>query len=388
MAIELSYVIITPYTIRKSRTGGVMSRLLSRTDLDLVGAGIITPTQELTEAYAKAIQVTVGERDEKAGQLLHDYVLSDFGPTDGRGHRLMMLLFKGEDACRKLFSIAGNIGINPIEGKVTGETIRDTYCDLVLNSDGSVRYFEPAVLTPPKQCLDMLQLFAEHCANVRNVVENFAEESQDTERTLVIIKPDNWRGPSIRPGNIIDMFSRTGLRIVGCKVFQMSVATGLEFYGPVQGILRKKLAPNIGAKARTILEEQLNVKLDDAAEETLTTVVGEKWADDQFNQIIEFMTGSRPDACTATETNDPGKVKCMVVIYEGPDAVNKIRTVLGPTDPSQAPGGTIRKEFGQDVMVNTAHASDSPENAQREMKIVKIENNTMFDIVKKYIDSK
>ena len=66
-------------------------------------------------------------------------------------------------------------------------------------------------------------------------IDNSLGSSPDDERTLVIIKPDNWRHPSSRPGNIIDMLSRTGLRIVGCKVHRMSVNDALEFYGPVQG---------------------------------------------------------------------------------------------------------------------------------------------------------
>ena len=61
------------------------------------------------------------------------------------------------------------------------------------------------------------------------------------EATLVIIKPDNFRFPSARPGNIIDIFSASGLRIVGAKVHRMSAAEGLEFYGPVQSFLREKL---------------------------------------------------------------------------------------------------------------------------------------------------
>jgi nucleoside diphosphate kinase len=55
--------------------------------------------------------------------------------------------------------------------------------------------------------------------------------------------------------------------------------------------------------------------------------------------------------------------------------VRKIRDVLGPTDPSKAPPGSIRREFGQTVMINAAHASDSVESAQREMPIVKIDEN-------------
>ena len=68
-------------------------------------------------------------------------------------------------------------------------------------------------------------------------------------------------------------------------------------------------------------------------------------------------------------------------MYEGPDAVNKIRNVLGPTDPSKAPPGSIRREFGQTVMVNAAHASDSEENAKREMGIVNVGENTFRRIV-------
>jgi nucleoside diphosphate kinase len=59
------------------------------------------------------------------------------------------------------------------------------------------------------------------------------------------------------------------------------------------------------------------------------------------------------------------------LVYEGPNAVAKIRDVLGPTDPSKAPPGSIRREFGSSVMVNAAHASDSVENAKREMGIIK-----------------
>ncbi|MCX7010633.1 MAG: nucleoside-diphosphate kinase, partial [Kiritimatiellaeota bacterium] len=68
----------------------------------------------------------------------------------------------------------------------------------------------------------------------------------------------------------------------------------------------------------------------------------------------------------------------------GPSAVDKIRSILGPTDPSKAQPGSVRREFGRDVMVNAAHASDSPENAAREMKIVKPEEDMIAPLVKKY----
>ena len=71
-------------------------------------------------------------------------------------------------------------------------------------------------------------------------------------------------------------------------------------------------------------------------------------------------------------------------MYQGIDAVRKIREVLGPTDPSKAPPGTIRREFGQTIMVNAAHASDSADNAVREMGIVQISENNLRPLVEKW----
>ena len=48
MAVELSYVLLTPYSIRKSRTGGIVARLISRTGLELVAARMFAPSRELT----------------------------------------------------------------------------------------------------------------------------------------------------------------------------------------------------------------------------------------------------------------------------------------------------------------------------------------------------
>ena len=97
------------------------------------------------------------------------------------------------------------------------------------------------------------------------------------------------------------------------------------------------------------------------------------------------MSGSNPDKCPLEELDNPGKVKSMVLVYEGENAVSKIRDVLGPTDPTKAPGGTIRREFGSNIMVNTAHASDSPENAKREMGIIRIEENNCYNLISSYL---
>ena len=99
------------------------------------------------------------------------------------------------------------------------------------------------------------------------------------------------------------------------------------------------------------------------------------------------MSGRKSNECPFEELNNPGSVKCLILVYEGFDACNKIREVLGPTDPSKAPEGTVRREFGRDIMVNTAHASDSPENALREMEIVNFNSNECATIIKEYLES-
>ena len=56
MSSELAFVIINPYTIAKSRTGGVIGRFLSRTGLDLVAARLFSPPDELVEDYIKIVR--------------------------------------------------------------------------------------------------------------------------------------------------------------------------------------------------------------------------------------------------------------------------------------------------------------------------------------------
>jgi nucleoside diphosphate kinase len=389
MATELSYVLLTPYTVMKSRTGGVIARLLSRSEVELVGARLLAPSAQFVSDYAGSIVQTVGRRNPAAAGLLSDYIRHNLTPAaDGRRQRVMALLFRGEDAVGKISSLVGPLIARPVKAsEISGETIRDTYADYVTDPCGQLRYFEPAVLASPMaEDIEMkLRLLADFADSEPNIVENTVNTESLAERTLVIIKPDNWRHPSTRPGNVIDMLSRTGLRIIGCKIYQMSVAEALEFYGPVKDFLRKKLAPDIGARAAMTLANEFKVKLGGDCAERLTEAIGVPYADDQFHQIIAFMSGRAPTECPATEINDPGRVKSMVLIYEGNDAVSKIRTVLGPTDPTKAPGGTVRGDFGTSVMVNTAHASDSPENARREMDIIKIQQNSFSSVIRNHL---
>lgn len=62
-----------------------------------------------------------------------------------------------------------------------------------------------------------------------------------------------------------------------------------------------------------------------------------------------------------------GPVVAMVV--EGEGVVAAIRKMIGATDPAKAETGTIRKDFGLSITKNAIHASDGPENAEKELKI-------------------
>lgn len=58
----------------------------------------------------------------------------------------------------------------------------------------------------------------------------------------------------------------------------------------------------------------------------------------------------------------------IAMVLEGDDVVAKVRDMLGPTNSKEAAEGTIRGDYGEDMMVNVCHASDSPENGQIEVK--------------------
>ena len=59
----------------------------------------------------------------------------------------------------------------------------------------------------------------------------------------------------------------------------------------------------------------------------------------------------------------------VAAVFAGEDAVARIRNVMGATDPSKAEKGTVRADFGLNIQENSTHASDSPENAVKEIEI-------------------
>jgi nucleoside diphosphate kinase len=350
---QLAYAIVTPYSMQKSRTGGIVGRLISRTGLDLVGGRMFAPDGELTRRYGDTIVTETDARHRATQQLIREYVLKNFtGDKNGQRPRVLFLIFRGPDAVERVHQVVGHI----VHERTSGETIRDTYGDYITDDSGKVVYFEPGVVTAlePGAVEYDLQLWAAFSDSDGGIVDYAVPFPSDMqiEKTLVLIKPDNFRFPNLRPGGVIEVFSRSGLSIIGFKVHRMSVAQAEEFYGPVLSVLEKKLGPKTGR---------------------------ENW-----ESIVEFMAGKKPSECPPDEHDAPGTEKSIAIVYQGVNAVRKIREVLGPTDPAKAPPGSIRKEFGQTIMINAAHASDSVENAKREMAIIHVEENNFKPLIENF----
>jgi nucleoside-diphosphate kinase len=127
------------------------------------------------------------------------------------------------------------------------------------------------------------------------------------QRTFSIIKPDAT-ARSIT-GKINSKFEEQGLRVVAQKRLRMSRLQAREFY--------------IIHKDRPFYEE-----------------------------LVEYMVS--------------GPV--VVQVLEGENAVAKNREIMGATDPAKADAGTIRREFGENIERNSVHGSDSPENAEAEIR--------------------
>ena len=186
-----------------------------------------------------------------------------------RKPRALILVFRGPDAVEKIHHTIGHI----VHERTSGETIRDTFGDYITDESGKVVYFEPAVLAAfdPKAVERDLKLWAEFSDTDGGILDRVIEFPKDAkvEKSLVLIKPDNFKFPNQRPGGVIEVFSRTGLYIIGFKVHCMSVAQAEEFYGPVLPVLEDKLGAEKGRNA---------------------------WED-----IVEFMSGGRPSATSGDQ---------------------------------------------------------------------------------------
>lgn len=332
---NLSFVLLTPNAVKRGLSGIILSRLMVRGKVELAAAQLLKLTAEDGEKIAAVMPAAkkLIEQDKSTS---------------------LLLLFQGDSPAEKLAPVLKNIA----------ET-----------------FGEDLFLAPASDVQNALQLpFWGEIAARDNLVTPAPAENE--ERTLLIIKPENFRAPSTRPGAIIDMLMSLDLKWVGCKVHGMSIDEALEFYGPVRDTLRNKLTEKIGSKALNLIEKEFNIKLAPEQADQVVTGAGTAFADDQFEQIVEFMAGKKPSQVAAADRSRPAGAKCMVLIFDGVDAVSKIRTLLGPTNPANASGGTVRYDFGTDIMVNAAHASDSTASYERESAIVKVNENKLSQLAR------
>lgn len=127
------------------------------------------------------------------------------------------------------------------------------------------------------------------------------------DRTFVIVKPDAVeRGLA---GEIVSRFERKGLKLVAADLRLIDVDLAGRHYA-------------------------------EHAEKPF------------FSDLVAFITRS----------------PALLVVVEGPrDTWKVVRTLMGPTDPKDAPPGTIRGDYGVVLTENLVHGSDSPESAEREI---------------------
>ena len=127
-----------------------------------------------------------------------------------------------------------------------------------------------------------------------------------TERTLSIIKPDGVRKNHI--GEILRRFEAAGLTLAAFKLTRLTKAQAEAFYA---------------------------------------------------------VHAERPFYDSLTDYMSSGPV--VVTVLEGKNVIAKNRELMGATNPENADEGTIRKDFAENVEINTVHGSDAPETAAQEI---------------------
>jgi nucleoside-diphosphate kinase len=104
--------------------------------------------------------------------------------------------------------------------------------------------------------------------------------------------------------------------------------------------------------------EEAGLSIDDLRMETIPGDVAEEHYGEHrekpfYGELVDFITG--------------GPV--VVAKVSGENAIARWRDLMGPTDPADAPVGTIRGDFASVITENVVHGSDSPESAARELKL-------------------
>jgi len=370
MAEQLAYLMITPYSLAKSRTGAIISRVLSLTQSELAGVHMFHPSDTFVDRFRDTYNQA--KLDDNMRRALIEYVDENLRQQNplSISNRVMVLLFKGENAVQHLRDDV----VGSAHAGVEGDTVRGSFGDFLVYPNGEVKYFEPAVLcaTDDATCRARLKIMSDLASSDGGVIEDAVKfpDPSGVETSLVMLKPDNFYKRSRRAGNIIDIFSKTGLYIVGAKLLSITPGQGEEFYAPLREIFREMLADKVVETARQRLSGAFDFDIPDEAYQKIGAMLADRNAEAEFAKIVEYMTGVDPRRVSPAEKSQPGTVRCLALLYRGKDAISKIRQWLGATDPSKADYGTVRSDFGRDLMRNAAHASDSVANAERERKII------------------
>ena len=374
MKKELTYALITPYSLLKSRTGGIISRLLSLSDLELVGARMYTPSDKFLDEYCATIEKQRMKPLWKRAMI--DYVNNMLRKNNklGMANRAMLLLFEGKNAV----DVLHNNVIGSASDPLRGNTIRGTYGDSILDGNGKVEYFEPAVLTSADKAtnISQLKLFAKYSLSDGGILEKAVKfpKNKKPETSLIILKPFEKHDP--RTGNIIDMIARTGFYMVGAKLLDLSTKQAEEFYGPVKDFFNSsfddKFKPKLVENLRASLNQKdFSFELTDEILNKMADQMKKPTVEGEFGNILQYMTGSAPSAFAETKKTGDGKhTICLALLYQGINTIKTIRELLGATDPKKARYSSIRRFYGLDILRNAVHASDSPASVIRERKIV------------------
>ena len=168
------------------------------------------------------------------------------------------------------------------------------------------------------------------------------------EKTLILIKPDAVQRSIV--GKIIERIENTGLKIVGMKMVQPTEELALAHYP-----LDEKWAKNVFDKTKAAYDKegkQLEYKDHIDLGKTI-----QSW-------LVDFIRES----------------PIIALAVEGPHSIEIVRKMIGSTEPRQAIPGTVRGDFAsvdsyaiadvkKRVLRNLVHASDSVENANRELGV-------------------
>ena len=110
---EFAYVLITPYSLHKSRTGVILARLLSTTSLNLCSVKMFAPSNEMVDEYIESIKK--GSLSHHNKELITSYTDRCLRPNtlNTVSNRCMLLIFNGKDAANISRRVVGHVTYKP-----------------------------------------------------------------------------------------------------------------------------------------------------------------------------------------------------------------------------------------------------------------------------------